>query len=447
MSLAAASMHAPRAGHSSRSAIVLPDDEAQLMWMPRGELRRVTRMGFRDFMLARRHPAPRPDVIRSTKTADHYVRLVRQMLRAAGHDVPRYERLAAPPAEKLAQQAKISHKMALLFLGPRNDWEEIAPNPEAIYEFTWGGHPRFAAHRKACLWWFAYWGVTGPQLPAFLRDEWDRVEDVSLAKAAGEMRSRTLKLDLPEEFALLAGAHPYEDMLVEKSGGAYYARGDARRRARLEDAIWRCAIHTEFYMLRRPQDMEALQLRHFVNGRIMGLEQGKKSQLPIDPSVPESWVLNDPGDNAPSLRWFLDKIRPQIPNAPTTPNSPILCRPDGSAWPPGAFRDFLSDGIRYVLGHDLGPHALRRGGATWRAHNGWSPGRVARLLGDTERVARATYIDEDWIISQGRSLAIGDRAPMVPQIRPRRGAVRGKVEKRADKDGVMRWVIVPRGAE
>lgn len=439
----------PNRATASRS-VVLPTDEAQLMWRPRADMRRVTRMSFWDFMLARRTPYARPDgIIRSTKTASNYERLVLQMLRHQGADIPKNIRKRAPDPAKIAKQTTISHDVALSY-GPRDrSWEDIMPDWEKIHDFTQGGHPRYEAHRKALLWWAAYWGLVDRDLPAWVQGAWALEEDVHTAKAAGEINARNLRFRLPEEFSRLAGAHPYEDMLVELRGK--WAKGTRRREARLLDAIWRCAIHTEFYLLRRPQDMWALEMRHVVRDedgtiRLEGVEQWKKAKKPINPAVPETWVLNDPGNNAPSLRWYLNEISPQIPGG-TNPRDKIFRKPDGETWSDNAFRDFLGDGIQYVLGRPIGPHALRRGGATWRRLHGWSAEAVARLLGDTRKVAEETYIDHDWITTMNGPYEAASERPSVPKILPRRLAPLGTVKRGKAQGRTAGTKIQPREAD
>lgn len=423
-------------------SVELPPAEAAQMWQPRRPLKLVTELSFFAFMRARRLPHRRPSKRGlMLRTAKAYQRLVLQVLRDLGYDVPdKYVTRELTPLD-VCSMARITRRRAFIPDPTKPPWYAIVPDHEKVHNYFGGGHPRYEAHRKAFLNYYALHGVVGDDVPLYLQLSWDLERDRAEARAAGEVDERELHFDIKRDIPLLLAGTPYEDMVLDDyrrdvPHGRFPRRVERRLvKARIEDAMWRAMVWTMFILSRRPQDMRTLKNKNIDrrSWRVKKWVQGKKGGGTVTPAVPETWAVGDRGNNVPSLRWFLTRVSPLFPGC-QGPEDPVFRRITGAPWTDETVQQFIADGIQRVLGHlypDGCPkgHGLRRAGATWRYRWGWTLDAIARLLDDTEETALG-YIDEEWVISDDGpdNRRHRTKTPQVPMLRSvGRGTRNGRV--------------------
>lgn len=343
---------------------------------------------FFDFMTMRQHPFPRPQVRGiAASTARNYDRRVRQIGREIWSDEDQL--VDGPP-----------------------DWEKVL-----AWRNKQGEHAmaRLDGHRKGLIWLAAFWnqyGIAGQDLPPFIAQRWATPEAVSEAQAAGEMRRYAKHFDLPGDIERLLAATPHEDALG-------YNRKSRRklRAARYLDDLFHTLVLVGFYTLSRQSDLAALRIENYQpsRGGFIGWHQPKKHNKTRDVVIPETFVLQSKVDASADHYW--QHVRPRVALA-GEPSGAFFLNSAGRPFNEDTMRNFLTDAIHRVLGPKApGPHGLRRGGATWRYHHGWTLKEVAALMDDTEGVAEG-YLDRAWLQHNEKSARKSQKGrPAVPRIR------------------------------
>jgi integrase len=390
---------------SSPAASVPPQlhpEVAAEMWAPRGQMVRAPQATFIDFMQVEEFPRSRP---RKTglheNTSVAHIGLIRQIYRGLGYPMDR---------RQINRRAREGNA----------PWELAPPPWKEIYEWRnqpdRGGIARLESHRKALVWLASYWGLNGPKVPAFLEGTWAHARAVRRAKELGTWRSRERFLRLPEDFARLLSAHPFEDNLRETHKWHDMA---LRHHVRYNDKVWRTMVNLGFYGGNRQAEFATLRFENIDWERaiIRGWEQPKKHGAPRDMAIPEKWVVRGDGKQGPSLEWYVKYVRPEVSDQ-TGPRDFVFVRYDGRPFTIEAARALVSGGLHRVLDVSVSGHSLRRACATWRYHHGWDLQDIADLLDDDPKVVEGSYLDRSWLKTAGRKARSGTRYPEVAWVRP-----------------------------
>lgn len=292
------------------------------------------------------------------------------------------------------------------------------PRWEAI--LTWrddplkGGRARLETDRKALVHLAHYWGQGGGNMPHFLRNAWDTAKAVERAVKAGTMRRRIRFLHYPDAIEACLAASPFEDAA---RGTRQWANRKVRKAARYMDATWKTMLFLGTYAGARPSEYASLMLDNYQpdRGGIFGWQQPKKHSATRDVIIPETFVWRSRVD--PSLDHYLRHVRPVVDEGKG--GRYLFLNSMGRPFLPETVRNFISDGMRRVLGNaSPGPHGLRRLCATARYAHGWTIDEVAILLDDSPRVVEKSYLDWSWIRTQEIPRTRKPRPPM-PMLRSR----------------------------
>lgn len=408
--------------------VTLPPDVAARMWHTTNEPQRVNGITFLEFMTADELDVPRPkeDGLDDgpESTAIKYNARVRQVLREIGIDVT-----------------------------PGTNWWHEQPPWDKVYEWRnrpdKGGMARLETHRKALVWYGAYWGQTEEDLPRFMRKSWSTKKRVQRAMEEGTMKKRNRFLRLPDDIATLLSSRPFTDNL--KLTKQWKDDKQRAENAYLDD-LFHVAVGLGMYTGPRPQDYAVARLRDYQpeRGGIVGWTQRKKQGEGRDAAVPEDFLWHAPGTIFPSMDWYLQRVRPRVRRVSDPEDAPIFLTPQGEPYKATTFAKFLRTGMRRVLGtRGTGPHGLRRACATWRRRHGWSVEDIAILLDDTVKVVENSYLDHAWLTKNRPTRPRLERPP-VPMIRAngeRTLATNGDPRKdRRDPESPLDGFIAPLGS-
>lgn len=381
----------------------LHPEVAAEMWAPRGPMVRAPQISFIEFCQVEEFPRARP---RKTglheNTSVAHIGLIRQVYRQIGYPLDH---------SKINRRARDGNA----------PWELAPPPWKEIYEWRnrpeHGGIARLESHRKALVWLASYWGLNGPQMPAFLEGTWAHARAVRRAKELGTWRTRERFLRLPDDFARLLSARPFEDNV---KGTLQWGDVKLRHHLRYNDKLWRTLIWLGFYGGNRQAEFTTLRFENIDWERaiIRNWEQPKKHGVTRDMAIPERWVLRGDGKKGPCLEWYVKYVRPEVSDK-MGPKDPVFVNYYGRPWSIDAIRNLVSTGIHRALGaNNISGHSLRRACATWRYHHGWDVQDVADLLDDDPKVVEGSYLDRSWLKVAGRKPKSGKRYPEVSWVMP-----------------------------
>lgn len=308
----------------------------------------------------------------------------------------------------------------------------LRPPDWAEFRETLRKHPKgpqsFENHRRALVWWSAYYRAPVPD-EVWAKRRLDDRGSVEEARRAGRMKER-IRFFRPNHL----------QRLVAKDAPSFSHP--------LNRETHRTICYTSVYVGPRGGEPWHWRLRDFDEklGRLDVWAEKQKKRRAVSP--PEEYALigrgkdehGNPVFRDPTLARYLREVRPFLdPEGRfSSPDDPIFLfvaehtgrvevfesdeTKQRHGWPTAeAYRQFVSRGIDRVLGKNrAGPHGFRRACATLRYRHGASVEQIATFIGDEENTIKDSYLDREWLASPGVSVLPAPRYGLakIPRLRP-----------------------------